>query len=259
MKRMAAVIGTAFAIGLLSMPAAMDVLAADITEARAKEIAMEHAGVSEKKIPFIKAELDHEDGKQIYEVKFHTRDREEYEYEIDVSSGRIIKAEYDANDSSGSRDSRKDSYIKLERAQEIAAEHAGFPVSEVTFIKAGLNHEDGRQVYEIEFVTDDCREFDYEVDPVSGKILSYDYDAGHYDKDAGEGGNTKKITLGKAKEIALKQAGVKDSQAVYTKAGQDWDDGRLVYKVEFVSGGLEYECKIDAGTGEIVDWDVEHD
>ena len=59
MKRMAAVIGTAFAIGLLSMPAAMDVLAADITEARAKEIAMEHAGVSEKKIPFIKAELDH--------------------------------------------------------------------------------------------------------------------------------------------------------------------------------------------------------
>ena len=47
MKRMAAVIGTAFAIGLLSMPAAMDVLAADITEARAKEIAMEHAGVSE--------------------------------------------------------------------------------------------------------------------------------------------------------------------------------------------------------------------
>ena len=63
----------------------------------------------------------------------------------------------------------------------------------------------------------------------------------------------------KAKEIALKQAGVKDSQAVYTKAGQDWDDGRLVYKVEFVSGGLEYECKIDAGTGEIVDWDVEHD
>ena len=127
MKRMAAVIGTAFAIGLLSMPATMDVLAADITEARAKEIAMEHAGVSEKKIPFIKAELD---------------------------------------------------------------------------------HEDGRQVYEIEFVTDDCREFDYEVDPVSGKILSYDYDAGHYDKDAGKGGNTKKITLGKAKEIALKQAGV---------------------------------------------------
>lgn len=91
MKRMAAVIGTAFAIGLLSMPAAMDVLAADITEARAKEIAMEHAGVSEKKIPFIKAELDHEDGKQIYEVKFHTRDREEYEYEIDVSSGKIEK------------------------------------------------------------------------------------------------------------------------------------------------------------------------
>ena len=68
MKRMAAVIGTVFAIGLLSMPAAMDVLAADVTEARAKEIAMEHAGVSEKKIPFIKAELDYEDGKQIYEV-----------------------------------------------------------------------------------------------------------------------------------------------------------------------------------------------
>ena len=90
MKRMAAVIGTVFAIGLLSMPAAMDVLAADVTEARAKEIAMEHAGVSEKKIPFIKAELDYEDGKQIYEVKFHTMDREEYEYEIDVSSGRIL-------------------------------------------------------------------------------------------------------------------------------------------------------------------------
>ena len=48
MKRMAAVIGTAFAIGLLSMPATMDVLAADITEARAKEIARIRARYSRK-------------------------------------------------------------------------------------------------------------------------------------------------------------------------------------------------------------------
>lgn len=259
MKKIAAVMGTAFAIGVLFIPATMDVLAADITEARAREIAMEHAGVSEKKIPFIKAELDDEDGKTIYEVKFHTRDREEYEYEIDVSSGRIIKAEYDANVSSNGRDGQKDSYIKPERAKKIAAEHAGFSVSEVTFVKTKLDYEDGRQVYEVEFVTDDNREFDYEIDPVSGKILSYDYDARHYDKDTGTGGDTKKITLGKAKEIALKRAGVKASQATFTKAKQDWDDGRLIYKGEFVSGGLEYEFKIDAGTGEIVDWDVEDD
>ncbi|MCD8168789.1 MAG: PepSY domain-containing protein [Clostridiales bacterium] len=124
MKKIAAVMGTAFAIGVLFIPATMDVLAADITEARAREIAMEHAGVSEKKIPFIKAELDDEDGKTIYEVKFHTRDREEYEYEIDVSSGRIIKAEYDANVGSNGRDGQKDSYIKPERAKKIAAEQA---------------------------------------------------------------------------------------------------------------------------------------
>lgn len=65
------------------------------------------------------------------------------------------------------------------------------------------------------------------------------------------------ISVDKAKEIALNHAGVKAADAIFVKAGLDWDDGRYIYGIKMVSGTMEYECDINAATGVITDWDVD--
>ena len=61
----------------------------------------------------------------------------------------------------------------------------------------------------------------------------------------------------KAKEIALHKAGVSADSLTEVHIKLDTDDGALVYEVEFVSGDYEYEIKIDALTGEILDYECE--
>ena len=65
---------------------------ASIGYAKAKVIAMNHAGVSESSVYEINVELDDENGKWIYEVEFKSGGRE-YDYEIDAASGTILKHE----------------------------------------------------------------------------------------------------------------------------------------------------------------------
>lgn len=55
-----------------------------------------------------------------------------------------------------------------------------------------------------------------------------------------------------AKEAALKHAGVSASDATFVEAEYDYDDGRMVYEVEFHVNGTEYEYEIDAQTGDVV-------
>lgn len=66
------------------------VLAEQITEADAKRIALEHAGLTEGAVKNLRVEYDWEDRQ--YEVEF-TAKRVEYDYEIDAVDGRIWKAE----------------------------------------------------------------------------------------------------------------------------------------------------------------------
>ena len=65
-----------------------------ITRDRAKEIALQHAGLSSSGVNFDKAEFDHDDGRAEYEIEFHHNFRE-YEYTIDAASGTILEAERD--------------------------------------------------------------------------------------------------------------------------------------------------------------------
>ena len=59
---------------------------------RAKEIALNHAGVSADKIYDLEIELDRDYGAISYEVSFKS-DGIEYDYDIDAYSGDIIKSE----------------------------------------------------------------------------------------------------------------------------------------------------------------------
>ena len=163
------------------------------------------------------------------------------------------------------------SYIGVEKAKSIALKDAG--VSNVTFVKAKLDTEDGVKVYDVEFYKGNV-EYDYEIDAKTGKILEKDTDIENYTiptkqttKQAVNKNNTKNnvknttnnayIGVEKAKAIALKDAGL--GSATFTKAKLDTDDGIKIYDIEFRSGNMEYDYEIDAKTGTILEKDAEID
>lgn len=153
-------------------------------------------------------------------------------------------------------------YITVEQAKTAALNHAGVQANNAIFVKAGLDWENGRVCYDVEFYAGNT-EYDYDIDATTGAILSFDQDwddfsLGGYQQGGSTGSVTQSdlISADKAKEIALAKA---PAGAVVVKCELDRDDGRYVYEVEMRSGYTEYECDINAVTGVIVDWDVDWD
>ena len=69
----------------------------DIGHAKAKSVALNHAGVSEGKAYDMEIELDDEDGTLVYEVEFKFGGME-YSYEINAATGAILKHEAELDD-----------------------------------------------------------------------------------------------------------------------------------------------------------------
>lgn len=91
---------------------------------------------------------------------------------------------------------------------------------------------------------------------LTNKILTVDED--DHDPDyAKDGKPSPYISLAKAKEIALAQANVKASDAVFEDKEFDHDDGKAVFELEFKANGYEYEYDIDAVSGKVIR--AEHD
>ena len=85
--------GTEVPVVQPSKPAA----SGDIGYAKAKSVALNHAGVSENKAYDMEIELDDEDGRLIYEVEFKSGNME-YSYEINAATGAILKHEAELDD-----------------------------------------------------------------------------------------------------------------------------------------------------------------
>lgn len=154
-----------------------------ITAAKAKSIALNHAGISESNATFVTVEQDYEDGILVYEVEFYS-ENVEYDYEIDATTGAIRSFDKDIEnysipsnkqESSSNNTSTKPSsnYIGIDKAKSIALNDAGVSASSVTFTKAKLDRDDGTKVYEIEFFTNE-KEYEYEINATTGKIVDKD-------------------------------------------------------------------------------------
>lgn len=153
--------------------------------------------------------------------------------------------------------------LSPEAAQAAALAHAGLTVGEVTYVRTHLDHDDGRKEYEIEFYCGD-REYDYDIDALTGDIRSFDSEAEHCVRQAehkpeSSAQNTELLAEAEAKAIALEHAGIAEANARFHKVHLDTDDGRREYDIEFRVGNVEYEYEIDAQSGRILDHDKDYD
>ena len=243
----------------------------------AKQIALAHAKVAQMNVTFIKAELETENDRLVYDIEFYSGNVE-YDYDIDAVSGDIVSYDYDIENYSipvqptEVQQTNADTVdIGVEKAKDIALSHAGHSLDKVSFVKAEIDYEDGIKVYDIDFYSGNV-EYDYEINAATGSILSVDWDIEDYSIPAPEPAPTEApapapaptaapapapkkaassgISAERAKQIALSHAGV--GSANFTKVELDTEDGIRVYEIEFKVGNVEYDYDINAATGAIV-------
>lgn len=146
-----------------------------------------------------------------------------------------------------------DSYISAEQAEGIALEHAGLKEGVAVFLKVKLERDDGRYQYDVEFYSE-TSEYEYEIDAITGKILSVDWELDDFvvPKVTSNAATGETISVERAKEIAIADAGISAKDAIFKKVELERDNGRLEYEVKFYAGSMEYEYEIDAKTGSII-------
>ena len=218
------------------------------------DIAVADAGVARADAKFTEAKLDSDDLVAHYDIEF-IAGTNEYDYEIAVADGSILKKEIEPADPSKPSKPQPDvsGYISIDEAKAIALKKVSLDASKVTFKKAELDANDRTPHYDIEFVSGGY-EYEFEIDAKSGKILEFDRER----EDKKPAVDTSKfISVEEAKTAALKRASLDASKVTFKKAELDADDRTPHYDIEFVSGGYEYEFEIDAKSGKILEFDRE--
>ena len=157
-----------------------------ITIDEAIAIALKDASFREADVTGLHGELERDDGKTIYDIDFY-KDGKEYDYEIDAQTGAVLKpvkkADTTAADSSSGSSSSKTSTTSSSSSTQLtkdeaiskALSHAGLKKSQVSRLRAELDKDDGKTVYEVDFETADW-EYEYEINAKTGKILKAEKD-----------------------------------------------------------------------------------
>ncbi len=188
------------------------------------------------------------------------------DYDGKTRTARIETADYAAQ-----WDPKASDYIGGEKAKTLALQDAGVKAADALFLKAGLDWENGKAIYEVEFCAGQT-EYDYELDALTGAILNRDWDLDDFDWDHhddyhihGDHDNdddhdddhdhtapTDLISSDQAKAEALKK--LPGGTVKECELDLDDDTGRWEYELELVKDGLEYDCKVDAHTGGVLEF-----
>ena len=138
----------------------------EVSEAKAKEIALNDAGIKDP--DYIWAKKDRDDGKVVFDVEF-VKDGVEYDYEIEVESGKILSKDYDAEHYSGSGSSTSKA-LSLEEAKALALKRVSGAGND--HIRIHEDYDDGRTVFEGE-IHYNGMEYEFEIDAASGNIIEW--------------------------------------------------------------------------------------
>ena len=244
----------------------------------AKDAALKAAGVSADQAAFSSAGLDSRDGIFYYQVIF-TENGVEREYDIDAVTGVVIEekvltpaseAESTAAQAgtaapdvqtqsalSGTPASENPSVaasaVNEDSALSIAFEHAGVTIEQLVHSRVKPDRDDGLMIFEVEFITTDGVEYDYDISQADGTILSFNQEA-HvpYNPAAGTEGL---ISEDQARQAVIDR--VPGASAENVAVFLDEDDGRLEYEGHLAYDNMLYEFTIDAYSGAVIEWEAE--
>lgn len=133
-------------------------------------IALDNASVPEADAYNVKVERDGDNGIPIWDIEFET-EYGDYDFEVAISGGRIVGADYEVDEEWLDRLSRHGGGpLSAGQAQDIAAAKA--PDASSFLIRE--EHSDGRLCYEGEAYGDDIK-YEFELDAATGVI--YDWNA----------------------------------------------------------------------------------
>ena len=209
-----------------------------------------HAGVAQADAQLISVEMDVEAGRMVYEVEFLSGGLA-YEYDVDAVSGEIVKSSSEDRGAltAGAADGAD---IGSDAALAAALAHAGVTQAQASGIRVDRDREDGRLVYDIDFISGEL-EYDYEIDAATGAVIKQSRE--HYRGASGGGSipaSSTDIGSDAALAAALAHAGVAQADATGVRVEREYDDGRVVYEVDFYAGSVEYDYEIDAATGAVL-------
>lgn len=146
------------------------------------------------------------------------------------------------------------SAVTEDEARKTALSDAGVTEEQITGIRVKKDHDDGRQVYDVEFYSDN-KEYDYEIDASTGEILSSDFEIENdFNKDSASDLN---LAVSREEASAAALAKVQGASEKDLRIKLDDDDGKMIYEGDIYYNGTEYEFEIDAATGDFLEWSEE--
>lgn len=226
-----------------------------LTLDEAIDIAIADAGVTRENAGFTEAKLDNDDLIAHYDIEFIANGIE-YDYEIAVSDGKILKKEVETADPNAQLPSAE-GYISVDEAKAAALKKAKLSESDVVFTKIKLDVDGRTAHYDIEF-TANGYEYEVEVNAKNGRII--DFDKERDNSTASKPVDTSEfITVDEAKAKALERAKLTQADVTFIKAELDTDDRTAHYDIKFTANGYEYEVEVNAKTGRIMDFDKERE
>ncbi|MEG1913178.1 MAG: PepSY domain-containing protein [Cloacibacillus sp.] len=172
MKKFIGIIAVTAVAATLGIGAVCADAASFIGEAKAKEIALKHAGVTAQQAQFTKMKLDRELGHSEYELEFYAGGAE-YDYEIDATTGAVRSFSREAK-AAPAQNTAQPGLIGDAKAKKIALSRVP-GATENEIIKFHLDYENGMQVYEGEIVHN-MKKYDFEIDAKSGEVVKWELD-----------------------------------------------------------------------------------
>lgn len=144
----------------------------ELGEDAAKAIALKDADVTEADARNLRIIKEYDDGRVVYDIEFSSSNGT-YSYEIDRITGEIVS--YDFLEQRQGRSGQNDNAvpITLEEAKTIALSKTNVNENDVSFTRTELEEEDGRPVYQINFMVNDL-EYEVQIDALNGTLIGFD-------------------------------------------------------------------------------------
>lgn len=147
--------------------------------------------------------------------------------------------------------------ITADEAIAIALNDANLTKDQIWDLDVELDRDAGTLHYDVDFEQDD-KDYDYEIDAVTGAILKKKTPAKTASKPVANPDTLKKptekkqLTKNQARDIALKHAGLTTAQVKDLEIELDKDGGSVHFDVDFEANGYDYDYEIHAESGKIL-------